>query len=216
MKTCEAFALITGLVASAGCAAEEGAATTATTAQSVTLDDRIAACSADPRVTTGVVSLDTCVGADLFLRETFGGNGRSCGTCHPVAHNATIDPAFIATLPPTSPLFVAETNPALAKLEIPAIMRQFGLILENLDGFTPDPTTNFVLRAVPHTLSLATSVTNPPNAAAVPANRTGSVERSTLIRSGMKIAPRSARPVGIASCWPPPKDCRYTFSGLSS
>jgi hypothetical protein len=173
MKSCEAFALIMGLVAAAGCATEEDAATTATTAQSVTLDDRIATCSADPRVTNGIVSLDTCVGADLFLRETFGGNGRSCGTCHPVAHNATIDPGFIATLPSTNPLFVAENNPALANLEIPAIMRQFGLILENVDGFAPDPTTHFVLRAVPHTLSLATSITNPPTSPNPPANRTG-------------------------------------------
>ena len=173
MKSCEAFALIMGLVAAAGCATEEDVATTATTAQSVTLNDRIAQCSSDPRVTTGIVNIDTCVGADLFLRETFNGNGRSCATCHPVAHNATIDPAFIATLPSTNPLFVAENNPALARLEIPAIMRQFGLILENVDGFAPDPTTHFVLRSVPHTLSLATSILNPPNSPNPPANRTG-------------------------------------------
>ncbi|HEX8107003.1 MAG TPA: hypothetical protein VF516_04705 [Kofleriaceae bacterium] len=130
-------------------------------------------CSADDRVVAGVVSLDTCVGADLFLRETFNGNGRSCATCHPVAHNFVIDPTFISKLPSTDPLFVAETNTALAHLEIPAVMRQFGLILENVDGFAPDPTTHFVLRSVPHTLSLATSITNPPNSANPPANRTG-------------------------------------------
>jgi hypothetical protein len=166
-----------GLLAAAGCTSQEGTAApeeaTATSQQSVTLNDRIAQCSADARVTTGVVNIDTCVGADLFLRETFNGNGRSCATCHPVAHNFTIDPAFISTLPSTNPLFIAETNPALAKLEIPQMMRQFGLILENVDGFAPDPTTHFVLRAVPHTLSLATSITDPPNTLNPPANRTG-------------------------------------------
>src|SRR4051812_34110489 len=177
MKSCEGFVLMMGLLAAAGCASqgatagpEEG---TATTLQSVTLNDRIAQCAADPRVTTGIVSVDTCVGADLFLRETFNGNGRSCATCHPVAHNFTIDPAFISQLVSTDPLFIAEQSSALAHLEVPAMMRQFGLILENVDGFAPDPTTHFVLRSVPHTLSLATSVTNPPGSAAVPANRTG-------------------------------------------
>jgi cytochrome c peroxidase len=180
MKTCERSVLIMGLVAAAGCVASEGAAPertaperVATTRQSVTLSDRIAACSADQRVVAGVVALDTCVGADLFLRETFNGNGRSCATCHPVAHNFTIDPTFISQLPAKDPLFVAEFNPQLAKLEVPAVMRQFGLILENVDGFAPDPTTHFVLRGVPHTLSLATSITNPPNTQNPPANRTG-------------------------------------------
>jgi hypothetical protein len=40
-----------------------------------TLDDRIAACSRDPRVVAGVATVDTCVGADLFFRAQFGGNG---------------------------------------------------------------------------------------------------------------------------------------------
>ena len=156
MKVCEGFVLSMGLLAAAGCTSQEDTAIdqgkTATTQQQVTLDDRIAACSTDPRVTTGIVNIDTCVGADLFLRETFNGNGRSCATCHPVAHSMAIDPAFIATLPSTDPLFVAETNPALAQLEVPKMQRQFGLILENVDGFAPDPTTHFVLRSVPHTL----------------------------------------------------------------
>ncbi|HEX7839757.1 MAG TPA: hypothetical protein VF469_19915 [Kofleriaceae bacterium] len=177
MKSCKGFVLIMGLLAADGCASQEGTAApeegTATTQQSVTLNDRIAQCSADPRVTAGIVNVDTCVGADLFLRETFNGNGRSCATCHPVAHNFTIDPTFISQLPSTDPLFVAQNNPALAHLEVPAMMRQFGLILENVDGFAPDPTTHFVLRSVPHTLSLATSITNPPNSANPPANRTG-------------------------------------------
>jgi hypothetical protein len=158
------------LLAAAGCAGEESVATTQ---ERLTLSDRIEQCSFDPRVAIGIVSLDTCVGADLFFRETFNGNGRSCATCHPVDNNFAIDPASIAALPSTDPLFVAEFNPTLAKLEIPAVMREFGLILENADGFAPDPTTHFVLRSVPHSLSVATSVTNPPNAPNPPANRTG-------------------------------------------
>jgi mono/diheme cytochrome c family protein len=115
--------------------------------------------------------LDTLVaqGARLFFDEKFGGNGRTCGTCHPASRNFTIDAEFISRLRPDDPLFVAEFNPALAQLERPALMRRFGLILENLDGLD-DPAGKFVMRSVPHTLgmqvSLATdaSRTNPPAA----------------------------------------------------
>jgi hypothetical protein len=140
---------------------------------SITFDDRVAACSADPRVVAGAVTLDTCVGADLFFRAPFGGNGRTCATCHRVSNNLTIDPKFIATLPQTDPLFVAENDQKdLGDLERPPQMRQFGLILENVDGFEA-PNTKFVLRSVPHTLSLSTSVTRPPGSANPPADRTG-------------------------------------------
>src|SRR3954464_12563924 len=112
-------------------------------------------------------------GRQLFFEETFNGNGRTCGTCHPAGNNLTIDPKFIETLPATDPLFVAELNPALAQLERPELMRRFGLILENLDGFD-DPTNKFVMRGVPHTLglqvSLAQDPTQQPNP---PAERTG-------------------------------------------
>src|SRR5204862_484876 len=100
-------------------------------------------------------------GSDLFFNETFGGNGRTCGTCHPAENNFTIDPAFIATLPKDNPLFVAEFNPELKEnFENPALMREFGLILENLDGFD-DLKNKFVTRGVPHTLGLGTSVQTP-------------------------------------------------------
>jgi hypothetical protein len=100
-------------------------------------------------------------GRDVFFNETFGGNGRTCGTCHPAENNFTIDPAFIATLPPDNPLFVAEFNPNLRKnFENPRLMRQFGLILENLDGFE-DLDNKFVMRGVPHVLGLRTSVASP-------------------------------------------------------
>src|SRR5262249_13693136 len=118
------------------------------TRAALTLDQHIATCNNDPRVLAGIVSLDVCVGADLFLRETFNGNGRSCATCHRVENNFTIDPAFIATLPPSDPLFIAETNPTLANLERPEQMRAKSLILENLDGTLPDPNVRFVLRSV--------------------------------------------------------------------
>ena len=145
--------------------------TTATT--SLTLDDRIKKCKSDPRVVTGSVSVDICVGADLFLRETFNGNGRSCATCHRVDDNLTIDAKFIATLPPSDPIFIAEHSNTLAKLEIPTQMRGRGLILENVDGLD-NPTVKFVLRSVPHTLSMATSVTRAPgDTVNPPAERTG-------------------------------------------
>ena len=56
-------------------------------------------------------------GRQLFVAEKFAGNGRTCATCHRPEHHFTIDPTFIATLPATDPLFVAESNPVLAGLE---------------------------------------------------------------------------------------------------
>lgn len=139
-----------------------------------TLDERIAACEVDPRVVARVVSVDVCVGADLFFREDFGGNGRSCATCHRVENNFTIDPPFIATLPNNDPLFVAEFNPALEGLEIPEQMRTRSLILENADGTQPDPRTRFVLRTVPHNFSMGTSVARAPgDLVTPPQDRTG-------------------------------------------
>ena len=57
------------------------------------------ACQADPRVQSGVVSLTECIGADIFFLENFNGNGRTCGSCHRVERNFTIDAPFIARLP---------------------------------------------------------------------------------------------------------------------
>jgi mono/diheme cytochrome c family protein len=100
-------------------------------------------------------------GERLFFEETFEGNGRTCGTCHRAEENFTISPAFIATLPADDPLFVAEFQPALAEnFEKPELMRRFGLILENLDGFD-DLENRFVLRGVPHVLGLRTSMDSP-------------------------------------------------------
>ncbi|MEM7355010.1 MAG: hypothetical protein AAF657_29645 [Acidobacteriota bacterium] len=101
-------------------------------------------------------------GAELFFNETFAGNGRTCGTCHPSTNNFTIDPDFIATLPDDDPLFVAEFVPALANnFEKPELMRKVGLIVENLDGFG-DLANNFTMRGVPHTLALGIALTPSP------------------------------------------------------
>lgn len=93
-------------------------------------------------------------GLRLFTQETFGGNGRTCATCHPPTHNFTIDPAYIGTLPADDPLFVAENNPKLRSLERPELLRQDGLISVNVDGFGRPA----VSRSVPHLHGLSQSV----------------------------------------------------------
>ena len=102
---------------------------------------------------TPVLGVLVAQGRQVFHNETFNGNGRTCGTCHRADNNFTIDPNYIMKLPPTDPLFVAETNPALADLENPVLMRKHGLILTNVDGPGID-----VFRSVPHTLALATTI----------------------------------------------------------
>jgi hypothetical protein len=94
-------------------------------------------------------------GRQLFLNETFEGNGRTCGTCHPATNNFTLDPAFVRALPRNDPLFVIRSTPELADLEIRRFLRE-GTILENVDGFANPG----VMRGVPHTLALRTSTDN--------------------------------------------------------
>ncbi|HEV8701785.1 MAG TPA: hypothetical protein VGV60_10990 [Candidatus Polarisedimenticolia bacterium] len=111
----------------------------------------------------GLVSQAVGNGADLFFRGTFNGNGRTCGTCHRVENNLVVEAAFIGTLPSTDKIFVAEfpsSQGGVPGLERPALMRGFGLILENVDGLE-NPTVKFVMRGVPHTLSVGTSVRPP-------------------------------------------------------
>jgi hypothetical protein len=113
-------------------------------------------------------------GAELFFHGTFGGNGRTCGTCHRVEKNQGLDADFIATLPASDKLFVAEfpvNRGGVPGLERPALMRNFGLILENVDGLD-NPTVKFTMRGVPHSLSLATSILAPADGRA-PIQRTG-------------------------------------------
>lgn len=114
-------------------------------------------------VSHGLVSQLVDTGADLFFRGTFSGNGRTCGTCHPQENNQTIDEEFIATRPANDPLFIAEipaSQGGVPGLERPVLMRNFGLILENVDG-AENPTVKFAMRGVPHSLSMATSILAP-------------------------------------------------------
>ncbi|HEX6202414.1 MAG TPA: hypothetical protein VF100_05365, partial [Thermoanaerobaculia bacterium] len=104
----------------------------------------------------GLVTQQVGDGADLFFRGTFSGNGRTCGTCHPQENDQTIDPAFVAPLPASDLLFA----PNVPGLERPALLRQEALILENVDGLE-DPTVKFVMRGVPHSLSMKTSIAPP-------------------------------------------------------
>ncbi|MGH9824122.1 MAG: hypothetical protein ACREDR_12820, partial [Blastocatellia bacterium] len=100
------------------------------------------------------ISATVAAGRLLFLNGTFGGNGRSCATCHRENVSFTLTVESIATRPPTDPLFVAETNPNLAGLEDPPVMHGAGCILENHDGFDKPG----VLRGIPHTLSMTTTL----------------------------------------------------------
>jgi hypothetical protein len=114
-------------------------------------------------------------GENLFFNQTFNGNGRTCGTCHFAVDNFTIDTDLISTLPPSDPLFAAETQPPLIfdspqnrdpitgkprRFENPDLMRAFGLIVENLDGFG-DLENRFTMRGVPHNIGMSVSVTRP-------------------------------------------------------
>jgi hypothetical protein len=143
--------------------ARNGEAASITVASSaLTAEQRVTACAQDPRVVTGLASAQLCAGAGVFFEETFGGNGRTCGTCHPAANNLTLDVAFINTRPQSDPLFVFENDPAhLGNLETSSLRAAAG-ILENVDGFQ-DPTHKFVIRSVPHLLSMATSIAPDPN-----------------------------------------------------
>ena len=98
-------------------------------------------------------------GRKIFATETFGGNGRTCATCHPASNNFTLDPRYIATLRRSDPLFVAETNPSLRGLENPYLLRRYALVTENVDGMDVPG----VLRSVPHVLGLGLSVTPSPH-----------------------------------------------------
>ena len=155
-------------------------------------------------------------GADLFFNETFDGNGRTCGTCHPADNNLTIDPEFIATLPDRDPLFVAEFVPALREnFEKPELMRQLGLILENTNGFG-DLDNNFTMRGVPHTLALGTSLTPAPDGAdgttTPPNERTGwsgdGAPNAGLLRDFATGAVTQHFPKTLDRC-PAGRACRY-------
>lgn len=132
------------------------------------------AASPNPLVASGLVSQQVADGADLFFRETFDGNGRTCGTCHRVTSNLTLDHRLVVSLPAHDPLFIAG-RPVEAGgvpgLEIPDLLHDFELVLANVDGFD-DPESRFTLRGVPHLQSLVTSL-RPPDDGRDAVERTG-------------------------------------------
>src|SRR4051812_19670710 len=112
-----------------------------------------------PATATAFDSTDAMVasGFQIFFNEKFGGNGRTCGTCHPSDNNFTIDPKYLTTLAPDDALFVAESIPALTQnFENPTLMRALGLIVETPAGFD-NLTAMSVLRTVPNLLGLRTT-----------------------------------------------------------
>lgn len=114
-------------------------------------NSNFALATASPRNSAGqtgtlAVAAQVEQGQNLFTKETFLGNGRTCSTCHRPEADFSLPVSIIATLPPTDPLFVAETNPALAALENPCLLRSRGLFLENIDGFS----NPHVFRGSPH------------------------------------------------------------------
>lgn len=93
-------------------------------------------------------------GQNLFFKERFNGNGRSCTTCHRFDREFAVPPSKIALLPQNDALFVAEFDPALSGLENPCMMHGArGLFLENIDGFGQPP----VYRGSPHLLNVGST-----------------------------------------------------------
>jgi len=144
------------------------------------------------------LTLDELVarGADLFFNETFDGNGRTCGTCHPAENSFTIDPKFIAQLPPDDPLFVAETVEGLEGLDDPLLLRMRGVTGHSPDGFDQARVT----RSVPHLLALSTSIQAPnvPFDSILGGGRVPPVERIGL-SSDLGAGTGSLREVTIAA-----------------
>jgi cytochrome c peroxidase len=106
----------------------------------------------------GVTAQDAALierGRKLFMEETFGGNGRTCATCHPPSNNFTVDPAWIRTLKGNDPIFLTGPNmPELKSIEVRNLLRNHALFLENVDGLDQPG----VLRSAPHTLALRQSL----------------------------------------------------------
>ena len=114
MRKVSLHPLLAVLVSSlSGCSGQgERSEPTDTELGAVTPTDPTFVCNQDPRVWMQMVPLEVCVGARLFFDETFGGNGRKCSSCHPVANNFTIDAKFVQELAGSHPddaLFVAES-----------------------------------------------------------------------------------------------------------
>ena len=116
------FVALTATTFLAACDAPEaadGAEDIQLKSSGLTASQRLTACAQDPRVVTGLARAQICAGADIFFRETFNGNGRTCGTCHPTQNNFTIDARVHQSLPPTDPLFVFERDPPTSRTSRP-------------------------------------------------------------------------------------------------
>lgn len=107
----------------------------------------------------------------LFMNETFGGNGRTCATCHAPENFYTLSPRYIDTLPASDSLFAYRENPDLmcsdgsrSCLEVDEMLRCCALIVTHPTHF-PDPPDApysqnlhsfwFKLRAIPSLLGFA-------------------------------------------------------------
>ncbi len=84
-------------------------------------------------------------GEYLFMNETFGGNGRTCATCHAPENFYTLSPSYIATLPPADSLFVYRRNADLmcadgsrSCLEVDDMLTCCALVVTHPQQF-PDP-----------------------------------------------------------------------------
>ena len=94
------------------------------------------------------------LGRQLFFEETFEGNGRTCGTCHPATNNFTIDPAFVRALPRNDPLFIIRSTRSCG------IWRSGGSCARERSWRTSTGLPTGVMRGVPHTLALRRSTQN--------------------------------------------------------
>jgi cytochrome c peroxidase len=119
----------------------------------------VVALAASPGLAMAQVTSDAALieeGRRLFLEETFGGNGRTCASCHAAENNFTVDADFLRTVPGNDPVFTAapQLRGALGDLEVINRLRQDALFCENVDGLNEI----CVLRSAPHTLALRTSL----------------------------------------------------------
>ena len=146
-----AFLVAMALAALAGCGGSDGSdddpASTPTPTPTATTTS-----TSSPTPTVVVTPVLADEGARIFFQETFDGNGRTCGTCHPASAGFTLTSPFVAGRHADDPLFVAARDAALAGLENLDLLRgPRGLVLENVAGFAQPP----VFRDTPHLFNLA-------------------------------------------------------------
>lgn len=80
-------------------------------------------------------------GRQLFFEETFGGNGRTCGTCHPTP-TLVLTPSDIAALPPDDPFFAGT-------MDLDPEMALVGMIRYPLGGASLFEPVVTVFRSIP-------------------------------------------------------------------